>query len=241
MRSQPDDDPPQTRPVCAPRERRAVNRALAPPRGRRLACGAVVLLTASTASAQRVEVRAPMACTRGPSTQSFTAVVTAPEVARPGAVFTVRIDSVSSGRVSNFGLNHLFDMRTDYAVEGGRVVAGSARVLPGTGTPNVRAGARVWLDGAGLHLLLPSHMENGDHFTPPSVEFRVVAGGAAGGVVRVRFVHYEVRANVFLLGDIRTSCDPAPGPAVLATTRVEAAPPEARERPGDAGVSGAAR
>lgn len=186
-----------------------------------------LLFSSAGAPAERFDVRAPMVCTRGPSNQSFAAVLTAPLATPTGSVFTVRIDSLPSGRVSHFGLNHLFDMRTDYAVEGALIVAGTVRLVPGTGTPNVRAGARVWLDGTGVHLLLPAHMENGDQFTPPSIAFEVMAGGAAGAV-RVRFVHYEVRANVLLLGDIRTSCDPTSGPAVIATTRVEAPAREVR-------------
>ncbi|MEI8254708.1 MAG: hypothetical protein WCJ30_03460 [Deltaproteobacteria bacterium] len=179
-------------------------------------------LPTSSAPAQRAEVRMPMHCSRGPAEQTFRAVLTLPGTTTPGATFTVRIDSFPSGRVEHFGLYNLFDMRTDYAVAGGRVVPSSPRIVAGTGTPNVRVTARAWLDGAVVHALLPARIDNGQSYTPPSIEFDVAVDAPAGGAVRIQFVHYEVGAVVFLLGRIRTNCDPAPSPATVATVRVDA-------------------
>ncbi len=86
-------------------------------------------------------VRAPTLCSRGPSEQAFTAMITLPHAAEQGATYTVRIDALPSGRIAHFGLNHIHDMATDYVVpSGAKYVPGSARIVLETGTPNVVAG-----------------------------------------------------------------------------------------------------
>lgn len=181
---------------------------------------ALALAVTRAAPADRVDVRAPLRCSRGPDSQHFAAVVTMPAVAHAGARFTVRIDGLPSGTLSHFGLFYVFDMRTDYSVAGAQVVPGSPRVVAGTGTSNVRATARVWLDSAGVHTLLPARVDNGQGYTSPSLEFEVTVDAPAGAAVRVQLVHYEIGALVALLGRISTACHPSPALAALGTTRV---------------------
>lgn len=171
-----------------------------------------------------VAVKAPMVCSRGPSDTAYTAVLTLPASAPTGSSFTVRVDSLSSGIISHTGLNYIFDMTTDYPVPSGTTyVEGSARVVPETGTPNVRDGARAWQDAAGIHLALPAHVPNGSSYTPPSLEFAVKITAAAGSNVAIKFSHYEVTANAIIVGDVHTVCDPTPKPYALAVMHVDPA------------------
>ena len=144
-----------------------------------LAGAAMALITLATSSTfgSPVAVRVPIVCTRGPSGQTFNVGVTMPASQATGTTFAIRIDAAPSGKISHTGLNYIFDMQTDYVVPAGTAyVEGSARILPGTGTPNVRATARVWHDAEGIHLALPARVENGSGYTPPSIEFRSRSG-----------------------------------------------------------------
>jgi hypothetical protein len=194
---------------------------------RRVALAALATLVATRATgAQPADVRVPMVCSRGPDDQAFTATVHMPRTSARGTTFTVRVDSRPSGRIAHFGLYAIFNMTTDLRLgPGARYVEGSARLVPGSGTRNVASSARVWHDDAGIHLGLPARVENGGSYTPPSFTFDVVvdAAEAAGAAVAVRFVHYHVDADVFLLGRIRTTCEPRRGPATIGLTRVEPA------------------
>lgn len=182
------------------------------------------LVTSRTAGAPRA-VKVPIKCSRGPSGQSLHVVVTQPSSQATGSRFTVRFDSVPSGTISHTGLNYIFDQATDYLLPpGARYVEGSARIVPDTGTTNVRAGARAWREGATLHVLLPAQIENGASYTPPSVEVELEVTAAAGATLPIKLEQYRVAANVFLLGDLRTTCDPEPAPYTLGTTLV-ASPP----------------
>jgi hypothetical protein len=175
------------------------------------------------AHANPLAVRQPMTCSRGPSGQWFSAVVTMPAARAPGATITVRIDSTYSGTISHFGLNYIYNMRTDYRVSAGATyVEGSARLVAGTGSPNVRGGARVWHDAAGLHTLLTDRVGNGSSYTPPSIEFELTIDPSSRGAVAVEFAHYSVTANAFLIGDLGTTCEPSARPATIGATRVAA-------------------
>lgn len=166
-------------------------------------------------------VRLPMTCSRGPGDQWFQATVSMPPTSTQGSTITVRIDSNPSGRVSHLGLHFLHGMRTDYRISAGaQLVDGSLRLVPGTGTPNVTASARLWRDGSGVHLLLPAQVANGASFTPPSVTFDLRVDATSPAQVFVEFTHYEVMADVVILGDIRTTCDPRSRPAMIGATRV---------------------
>jgi len=193
----------------------------------RPAAGAVLAATLTTATslgAATSTANVPIACSRGPSAQSFHAVVTMPATSPLGSRFTVRIDSVPSGKLSHTGLNYIFDMATDYLVPvGATYVDGSARIVPSTGTSNVRAGARAWHDAAGIHTLLPAHVDNGSGYTPPSVEFELEVTAAAGTALAVQLGQVRVAANVFLLGDLRTTCTPPPAPRNTIGTTVSVA------------------
>ncbi len=178
-------------------------------------------LVTTAAMAHEVVVRAPLECSRGPGGQTWSAVVTLPEVQASGSRFTVRIDSAPSGTLSYLGLNYITDMTTDWVVgPGARVVEGSVRVVADTGTPNVRPGARAWHDAAGVHLVLPARVEKGDGYTPPSVEIDLEVTAAPGGAVTVLFDRQSVTANAIVIGDLRTVCVPRSRPYVLGTVRV---------------------
>ena len=173
-----------------------------------------------------VSVKAPMVCSHGPSDSAYSGVLTVPRSAPSGSTFAVRVDSRSSGQISHFGLNYIFDMTTDYPLPAGTsYVDGSARVIPGTGTANARAGARVWHDAKGIHFVLPAHVENGSSYTPPSIEFALKVTAPAGGDVAIKFAHYEVTANAFLVGNVHTFCDPSPKPYALAAVHIGPAAP----------------
>ena len=183
----------------------------------------LMTLIATTVSGATTAVRAPLVCSRGDGDQRLEAIVTMPSVVRSGSTFAVRIDSKSSGKISHGGLNYIHDMSSDYLIPSGTsYVAGSARFIPQTGTPNVRAQARIWHDAGVVHVLLPGRVENDSSYTAPSIAFEVKVGAPPGSAIELKFAHYEVLANVFLLGDLRSRCDPRPKPFTLAVARVVA-------------------
>jgi len=183
------------------------------------------LLVAASSLGTTSSARVPLVCTRGPSGQVFTVAVTAPATQAPDTTYRVRIDEGSSGQVSHTGLNYIFDMETDYLLpDGASFVEGSARVVSGTGTANVREGARAWRDAGGIHLLLPAHVENGGTYTPPSIEFDLKVTAPPRSVLEIKLSQYRVKANAFLVGDLRTTCDPTPRPFRLAQTVVTSPP-----------------
>jgi hypothetical protein len=166
-------------------------------------------------------VRVPIVCSRGPSGQALNVVVTMPSTQATGTTFAIRIDSTPSGKISHTGLNSIFEMQTDYLLPAGMAyVEGSARLVPDTGTPNVRTTARVWHDAAGIHLVLPAHVQNGSSYTPPSIELQVEVRAPAGTTLALQLSRHSVSASVFLLGTLRTTCDPTPRPYTIGTTLV---------------------
>lgn len=180
---------------------------------------AVASVSAAAFAAGAMKVKAPLVCTRGDSDQTMNALITMPATAAVGSKFTVRVDGVNSGKISHTGLNYIFDMSTDYIVpDGTRVVDGSVRIVPETGTANVRAGAKAWNDKAGIHTVLPAHVDDGSDFTPPSLEFQLEVTGTAGASMAFKLSQYRVAANAFVVGDVHTVCDPNPKPYTLATT-----------------------
>lgn len=184
------------------------------------------VLVAAAALAAPVSVRAPMVCSRGPSGTMFNAVVTVPSSQAAGTTYTTRIESTSSGKIDHGGLNYIHDMQTDYLIPPGTsYVEGSARIVPGSGTANARAGARVWHQAGTIRLLLPAHIANGSSYTPPTIEFDVRILPTATGTLPLKFSHYEVKANAIIIGDLVTRCEPDPKPYTIAVTRVEAPPP----------------
>lgn len=129
------------------------------------------------------------------------------------------------GEVSHFGLNYIHDQGVDYAEPAGaHYVEGSAHFVPDTGTANVRAGARVWHDGSGLHTLLPGRVPNGNSFVSPTLEFQLDITATPGKAVALELDRYRVTANAFLVGDLRTTCVPTPRPYAVITTLVTAEP-----------------
>jgi len=169
----------------------------------------------------------PLTCTRGPDGQSYRNIVTMPTSQPVGSTFTVRIDAVSVGPISHFGLRYIYNMTADYTVPAGTTyVEGSARIVPGTGTDNVRANAGVTHDAGGIHMLLPGHVDNGGSYTAPSIEFQVKVVGAAGSTASLGFQGTSVDASAAIIGTVHTACAPNPKPYTLAsTTIVEAAAP----------------
>ena len=164
---------------------------------------------------------APMTCSQGPKAQRFAVALTLPRDVEQGSTYSVRIDGVPSGTIAHFGLNYVHDMATDYVVPAGATyVAGSARIVPGTGTPNVAAGARVWQQAELIRMVLPGQVASGSSYTPPSIEFQLKATAPAGASLALRFLEYRVAANAFLVGEVQTSCEPTPKPYTLGATRV---------------------
>jgi hypothetical protein len=182
--------------------------------------GAVSTLPAGTA------VRAPMVCSRGPGDQAFVASVTVPPTAAHSSRYTIRIDGFQSDKIAHFGLNYIHDMTTDYALPpGATYVSGSARFVPGTGTPSVVAGAQIAYENGLIRMTLPAHVRSGSSYTPPSLEFQLEASAPPGASLPLAFARYRVTANAFLVGDVSATCEPVPKRYTLATTLVTAAVP----------------
>ena len=151
------------------------------------------------------------------------AVVTEPFSQPAGSTFTIRIDSMPSGKIEHGGLHYIYNMATDYLLPAGTTyVEGSAHVVPDTGTANVRVGARVWHDAGTIHYLLPAHIDNGGSYTPPSIAFDVKIAASATGVLSFKFAHYSVIANAIIVGDLVTTCEPNPKPYTIGVTMVDA-------------------
>jgi len=168
-------------------------------------------------------VKAPLECTRGPSGQTYRATMTMPAEVTQGSTFTVRVDGASSGTISHTGLNYIHDMTTEFLVpQGTTYVAGSLRVVPGTGSSNVSSTARVSKVGNILRLTLPAHVENDSSYTPPSIELKLQATGAAGSKIAFQLWQIRVSANAIFVGDVDTTCNPKPQAYTLATTTVTA-------------------
>jgi hypothetical protein len=183
--------------------------------------GVALAVAASAAPPAVTDVRAPVVCSRGPRGQWLTSKVTLPRTAEQGTTYTVRIDGVTSGKLAHFGLNHVRDMTTDYALPSGATyVAGSALVVPDTGTPNVAAGARVSYEAGVIRSILTDRVPSGSTFTPPSIEFQVEATAPAGTSLTLELLHYQVMANAILIGDVMTTCEPVPKPFPLGATLV---------------------
>jgi len=167
---------------------------------------------------------APLVCSRGSSGSRFNAVVTMPTTESVGGRFTVRIDSVPSGKIDHFGLKYIHDMATDFLVPtGAHYVDGSARIVEGTGTENVRRDAKVWYDKETIHFLLPAHVENGSSYTPPSIAFDLTVAADAGSELALKLTRYEVKAKAVIVGEVVTRCVPKPNPYVIGTVAIEAA------------------
>lgn len=189
-----------------------------------LALGVAAVVTlGGQALAERLAV--PMICSRGPSDQRFNVAVTLPARAEVGSTYTIRLDGTTSGKISHFGLNHIRDMTVEYALPSGSTyVEGSARFVPGTGTANVVADARLGYRGGILTMTLPGKVLNDSEYTPPSLRVDVRATGAPGSFAVLSFNQFRLTANAFLVGDIAISCDPRPKPASIGATLLTAPP-----------------
>ncbi len=170
--------------------------------------------------AQTKTVKAPMVCSRG-GDQAFSVVVSAPDRVAQGGTYTLRLDSFPSGKIDHTGLNYLHDMEAEFVVPAGtKFVEGSAKIVPKTGTANVAKSALVWHQNGVVHFKLPAKVENGDSYTPPSIELQLTATAAPGSELPLKLLRYTVFANAFVVGDVKASCDPSPNPFTLTTTTV---------------------
>lgn len=184
----------------------------------------IFLVTASSIAAKAATLRVPVECSRG-GEHIFEITLTLPASARPGERASIRIDGAPSGKLSNVGLNYIHDMATDFQLSGPvTYVPGSLRTVPGTGTPNVRAGALAWHDSHGIHQLLPRRVRKGSEYTPPSMVFEVDVTGNPGSTVTIELDQFRLKANVVILGDLTTVCNPRPRPYGLAKLRVRSMP-----------------
>lgn len=166
----------------------------------------------------------PLTCTTGPSGQHYDVSVSVPASAPAGSTYWVRANGVSSGRISQTGLNHIHDMTYEYRLpESATYVDGSAQIVPDTGSANVRAGARISQKGGVLTMVLPGHVEDGTDYTPPSFKLQLKATGVPGSSAGLRFVQYRVTANAVVIGDLNSTCDPTPKPFIVGTTAITAA------------------
>ncbi|HEY3595071.1 MAG TPA: hypothetical protein VGL13_14400 [Polyangiaceae bacterium] len=185
-----------------------------------IALVATGMFAGSTARAGRVVI--PLLCSRGKGEHNYEVSLTAPAQVAPGAVFTVRVDGASSGTISHPALRYVHDMTYEYVVPSGTsYVEGSARLIGGTGSPNVRAGARVYHGDDVITLFLPARVEDGSSYTPPTFEFQLRALASPGTDIAHSFAAYRITANAIVVGDLKASCDPTPKPYPVAITRVQ--------------------
>jgi hypothetical protein len=181
-------------------------------------------LAAETRAAKTITV--PLDCRNGPSGQVIQLTVTVPPTATEGSTFAVRFDGMDTGKISHLGLRYIHDMTTELLIpDGTSLVEGSLRIVPNTGTANVRARARVSRQGAVIRLVLPAHIEQGQRYTPPSFEFVLRVTATASRKLVQRFSRWEVTANAIILGDLRMTCDAKPRPYPVASTTVKPAQP----------------
>lgn len=181
-----------------------------------------VSLLATLAFAAPIDRSVPITCTRGPSGQVYRVIVTMPFSQPVGSTFTIRIDGTLTGPISHGGLRYIHNMAADYTVPAGTTyVEGSAHIVAGTGSENVRGTARVSHDASGIHMLLPGHVDNGGSYTAPSIELQVKVDGPPGTMASLGFMGSDVDASVIILGDLHTACAPGPRPTVLSSTFIE--------------------
>jgi hypothetical protein len=167
-------------------------------------------------------LRIPLHCTRGPADQERRVAIAVPAAARTGALYRVRVEGTDSGPISHFGLNYIYDMTDEWLVPAGaRYVEGSARVVPGTGSENVRPGARAFHQGNAIVMAMPARVDSGSSYTPPSFEFVLQATALPGATILQTFDRFTVKANAFLVGDIAAVCEPSPRPFPVAVTKVD--------------------
>lgn len=192
------------------------------------ACAAVALTLIATVALRgaAADRTVPLTCTRGDDGQSYRMIVTMPASQPVGSTFTIRIDTPTIGPISHFGLRHIYNMRAHFTIPRGTTyVEGSARIVAATGSSNVRANAGVTHDARGIHMLLPGHVDNGDSYTAPSIEFQVQAVGPAGTVTALGFLGTSVDASAVIIGSVHTACAPNPKPYAIGRTRLEPATP----------------
>lgn len=182
---------------------------------------ASALVAAAPADAGSMSI--PLVCTKGPDGQSYQIAPQVPASAQAGSTYWVQIDGVSSGKISQTGLNYIFDMSYDYLLpSGARYVDGSAQIVAGTGSENARKGAKITHRNGIVTMTLPAHVDEGSAYTPPSFKLQLTAG-AGGSAAKIAFKQYRVTANAFIVGDVHASCDPTPSPFTVGTTKFEAA------------------
>jgi hypothetical protein len=180
-----------------------------------------LLLSSLPALAGAVTI--PLTCSRGPSGQHYDVAPTVPASVPAGGTYWVQLDGVSSGKISQTGLNFIFDMSYDYLIPAGAAyVDGSAQIAPGTGSSNVQAAAAVSQKGGVVTMVLHGHVDNDTRYTPPTMKFQLKATGAAGSALAVKFDQYRVTANAIVVGDVKASCDPSPRPFTVGTTTITA-------------------
>lgn len=203
---------------------RTTERAISKPRGLAsgIALASLLLVGFQSPDAAPRHVTVPLACSRGPSGQAHDVTVTVPARVSPGARYKVRVAGVDSGKISYTGLRYICDMGSEWPVPPGTTyVEGSAHLVPETGSANVRPGARVVYGGGAISLVLPAHVDRGASYTPPSFEFELEVSSPEGASIVLQLAGYHVTANAFLVGDLRTTCEPTPKSFPVAVTRVE--------------------
>ena len=193
-----------------------------------IASGVATAALAAAPPAMSTAVVAPMVCSKGPGGKTFSVAVLLPPTVAQASTYDVRLDGVPTGKISGFGLNYTHDISVDYLVPAGATfVEGSARIVPGTGTPNVSEGARVWHEGGLIRMVMPGRVDSGTGYTSPSIAFQLTAKAPPGTSIPIAFSQYRVTANAIVVGDVNATCEPTPKPYTLGTTLVTAAAPPA--------------
>ena len=149
--------------------------------------------------------------------------VTVPASVAPGSRYRVRVDGVDTGKISHFGLSYIFDMESQWPIPPGtEYVDGSAHIVPGTGSANVRPGARVVVREREASTWFSRRTSTtASAIRRRRFEFDLAVVSAEGAAITQRFAGYSVSVHAAIVGDLRTTCEPTPKAFPVAVTRVE--------------------
>lgn len=167
--------------------------------------------------AEAVIVQNGMDCGIG-GAQTFSGDLSAPAVVERGAEFTVTFAAAGAGTADGAEIK---DMKTSFAApSGSSLVAGSAEVVPGTGSGTIGA-ATATISGSTVTLTVPGPIAKGASFTSPTMRFKLKATGVAGTVLSVK-LRQSGAYTLTAAGSFGVTCDATTPLTALTSTTIQA-------------------